>query len=39
MLDNNIIGSQSDPYGIGYRIPTQGLSSTFSFIVADVLPA
>lgn len=39
LLDNNIIGSQSDPYGIGYRIPTQGLSSTFSFIVADVLPA
>lgn len=39
LLDNNVIGSQSDPYGIGYRIPTQGLSSTFSFIVADVLPA
>lgn len=26
------------PFGIGYRIPTQGLSSTMSFIVADVLP-
>lgn len=39
LIDNNIIGSQSEPYGIGYRIPTQGLSSTFSFIVADVLPA
>ena len=29
---------QVKPFGIGYRIPTQGLSSTMSFIVADVLP-
>lgn len=29
---------QAKPMGIGYRIPTQGLSSTISFIVADVLP-
>lgn len=39
LLENGIIGSEAKPYGIGYRIPTQGLSSTFSFIVADVLPA
>lgn len=39
LLENGIIGSESKPYGVGYRIPTQGLSSTFSFIVADVLPA
>ena len=39
LIEHNIIGSSSNPYGIGYRIPTQGLSSTFSFIVADVLPA
>ena len=46
LIDHNIIkgaksdGSQSDPspFGIGYRIPTQGMSSMFSFIVADVLP-
>lgn len=27
-----------NPFGIGYRIPTQGLSSAFAFTVADVLP-
>ena len=26
------------PIGIGYRIPTQGMSSMFGFICADVLP-
>ena len=30
--------SDPKPFGIGYRIPTQGMSSMFSFIVADVLP-
>lgn len=39
LIKHNVIGNNSKPYGIGYRIPTQGLSSTFSFIVADVLPA
>lgn len=39
LIKHNVIGSNAKPYGIGYRIPTQGLSSTFSFIVADVLPA
>lgn len=39
LIEHNVIGSNAKPYGIGYRIPTQGLSSTFSFIVADVLPA
>ena len=46
LVDNDIInGTKSDdtqsdpkPYGVGYRIPTQGMSSTFGFIVADVLP-
>ena len=46
LIDNGIIGSrmvdgvevESKPYGIGYRIPTQGLSSTFSFQVADIMP-
>lgn len=46
LIDNGIIGSrmvdgvevESKPYGIGYRIPTQGLSSMFSFQVADVVP-
>lgn len=38
LIEHGIIGNGSKPYGVGYRIPTQGLSSTFSFIVADVLP-
>lgn len=38
LLDHNVIGENSTPQGIGYRIPTQGLSSTFSFKVVDVLP-
>jgi hypothetical protein len=38
LLDNNIIGANSEPFGVGYRIPTQGMSSTFGFVVADVLP-
>lgn len=38
LIEHNIIGNNAKPYGVGYRIPTQGLSSTFSFIVADVLP-
>lgn len=46
LIDNGIIGSrmvdgvevEAKPYGIGYRIPTQGLSSMFSFQVADIMP-
>lgn len=46
LIDNGIIGSrmvdgvevEAKPYGIGYRIPTQGLSSMFSFQVADIVP-
>ncbi|QOR57259.1 nuclear pore complex protein-like protein [uncultured phage cr6_1] len=46
LIDNGIIGSrivdgvevESKPYGIGYRIPTLGLSSMFSFQVADIMP-
>ena len=38
LLKNNIIGANSEPFGVGYRIPTQGMSSTFGFVVADVLP-
>lgn len=38
LLDNKIIGPDSKPFGVGYRIPTQGLSSTFSFKAMDVLP-
>lgn len=30
--------SNPKPFGVGYRIPTQGMSSTFAFTVADVLP-
>ena len=46
LIDHDIIyGTKSDktqsnpmPIGIGYRIPTQGMSSMFGFICADVLP-
>ena len=38
LMGNNIIGPNAKPFGVGYRIPTQGMSSTFGFIVADVLP-
>lgn len=38
LIDHNIIGNNAKPIGVGYRIPTQGLSSTFSFVVADVIP-
>lgn len=31
--------SNPKPFGIGYRIPTQGMSSAFAFTVADVLPS
>ena len=30
--------SNHKPIGIGYRIPTQGMSSIFAFTVADILP-
>ena len=38
LLEKGIIGKDATPMGVGYRIPTQGLSSTFSFKVVDVLP-
>lgn len=46
LIDHDVIngkktdGSQSHPkpFGIGYRIPTQGMSSMFAMTVADVLP-
>jgi hypothetical protein len=46
LIDQDIIkgkkstGEMSDPkpFGMGYRIPTQGLSSMFAFTVADVMP-
>lgn len=38
LFEHNIIGTNAKPFGVGYRIPTQGMSSMFSFVVADVLP-
>ena len=46
LIDHDVIcGTKTDntesnpnPFGIGYRIPTQGMSSVFAFQVADVLP-
>ena len=45
LIDHNIIkGTKTDgtaakttPFGVGYRIPTQGMSSIFAFTVADIL--
>lgn len=31
--------SNPQPFGMGYRIPTQGMSSMFAFTVADVMPS
>jgi len=31
LFDNNIIGDNAKPFGVGYRIPTQGMSSMFAF--------
>lgn len=38
LIEKNIIGQNAKPYALGYRIPTQGLSSTASLKVTDVLP-
>lgn len=38
LLDKKIIGQDAKPFALGYRIPTQGLSSTCSLRVTDVLP-
>lgn len=46
LVDHDVIkGKKTDgtqahpnPFGIGYRIPTQGMSSMFAMTVADVLP-
>jgi hypothetical protein len=45
LIDHDIIkGTKTDgtaakttPFGVGYRIPTQGMSSIFAFTVADIL--
>jgi len=39
LIDNDIIGEKSGPSSIGYRVPTQGLSSMSSLRIADVLPS
>lgn len=38
LIKNNIIGQNAKPFGVGYRIPTQGMSSMFAFQVVDILP-
>lgn len=38
LLDNNVIGRNAKPLHLGYRIPTQGLSSMFSMRCVDVTP-
>ena len=34
----DVVYSNPEAIGIGYRIPTQGMSSMFAFVAADVLP-
>lgn len=38
LLDHNIIGKNAKPMAMGYRIPTQGLSSISALKIVDVLP-
>ena len=38
LLDNNIIGSSASPAAMGYRVPTQGMSSIAALTIMDVLP-
>ena len=37
LIDNSIIGKESVPSSLGYRIPTQGLSSVSGLKIVDVL--
>lgn len=39
LIDHNLIGDNAKPMAIGYRIPTQGLSSIAGLHIKDVLPA
>lgn len=39
VVENEGSMSTPKPFGIGYRIPTQGQSSMFAYTVADVLPS
>lgn len=39
LILHNIIGENANPIAIGYRIPTQGLSSISGLRIVDVLPA
>lgn len=38
LIDNKIIGENAEPAALGYRIPTQGLSSIAGIRISDVLP-
>lgn len=39
LIDNEIIGENAQPAALGYRIPTQGLSSIAGMRISDVLPS
>lgn len=39
LMSNGVIGKDSAPSSIGYRVPTQGLSSMSALKIVDVLPA
>lgn len=39
LIDHNMIGDNAKPIAIGYRIPTQGLSSIAGLHIKDVLPS
>ena len=39
LRENNLIGENSSPVGIGYRVPSQGLSSSGAIKIMDVTPS
>lgn len=39
LIKHNIIGQEAGPMAMGYRIPTQGLSSIAGLRIVDVLPS
>ena len=39
LIKHNLIGDSANPIAIGYRIPTQGLSSIAGLHIKDVLPS
>lgn len=39
LTENNIIGENANPFGVGYRVPTQSKASTLALRVVDIVGA